>query len=164
MSSLSLNANQDLGFYPPPPSHLCSSCALELMLTPYCLSSKFRFLPLVSSLRRTSSSLPCYSSCPITHWCVSVAQWGGGEGTRVGILLCLTSHLCFQDCSAMHPWTSLAPAGPRALQGSWWFDPALPISMVSATTLQVRGFTKGKPSIGRWDKVGRAWDLLEMGK
>lgn len=71
---------------------------------------------------------------------------GGREDTGVGILLCLTSCLCPQDCSAMHPWTSLAPAGPRAPRGSWWFDPALPISTVSATTPQVRGPVEGRLS------------------
>lgn len=69
--------------------------------------------------------------------------WGGGEDTGVGIVLCLTSCLCPQDCSAMHPWTSLAPAGPRAPQGSWWFDPVPPISTVSATTPQVRERVEG---------------------
>lgn len=38
----------------------------------------------------------------------------------------------------MHPWTSLAPAGPGALRASWWSDPVLPFSTVSATTRQVR--------------------------
>lgn len=62
----------------------------------------------------------------------------------------------------MHPWISLAPAGPGALQGSWWFDPAPPISTVSATTPQVREPVEGGPSAGRRDRMGRAWDLLEV--
>lgn len=80
----------------------------------------------------------------------------------MGILLCLTGCLRPQDCNAMHPWTSLEPAGPGALQGSWWFDPALPISTVFATTLQVREHVEGRPSSGRWHRMGRACDLLEV--
>lgn len=69
---------------------------------------------------------------------------GGGEDPGMGVFLCFTSCLCPQDCSAMHPWTSLAPAGPRAPQGSWWFAPAQPISTASDTTPQVRGRVAGR--------------------
>lgn len=82
----------------------------------------------------------------------------------MGLSLCLTCRLCPQDCSAMHPWTSLAPAGPGAPRGSWWFDPALPISTVSATTPQVRERVEGGPRAGRWDRMGTTWDSLEVGK
>lgn len=58
----------------------------------------------------------------------------------------------------MHPWTSLAPAGPGALRGSWWFDPALPISTVSATTPQVRKPLEGGPSA----EVGQEGESLGL--
>lgn len=60
----------------------------------------------------------------------------------------------------MHPWTSLAPAGPGAPQGSWWLDPALPFSTVSATTPQVRARWRadhllgGGTGWGNWGLVG----------
>lgn len=38
----------------------------------------------------------------------------------------------------------MAPAGPGALRGSWWFDLVLPFSTVSATTPQVRRKEEGR--------------------
>lgn len=60
----------------------------------------------------------------------------------------------------MHPWTSLVPAGPGALQGSWWFDPAPPISTASATTPQVREPVEGGLLLGGgtgWGELGACW-------
>lgn len=91
-------------------------------------------------------------------------MWTSWGDTGVGMLLCLTSCLCLQDCSAMLPWTLLVPAGLRVLQGSWWFDPVPLISTASATTPQVRKPEKGRPSPGRWDRMQRTGGLLEVGK
>lgn len=55
----------------------------------------------------------------------------------------------------MPPWTSLAPAGPGALQGSWWFGRALPFSTVSATTRQVRKERKRGGLLGAVEQLAR---------
>lgn len=142
MSSLPLPAGQGLSFHCAP----CCLCPPPLRSPPW--------LPSGAALH--SDSVPCCllgtGSAPLHTGAIapvlSQLVGAGGEDTGGRALLCLTSSLCPQDCSAMHPWTSLAPAGPGAPQGSWWFDPAPPTSTVSATTPQVRERVEGGPSPG----------------